>query len=78
PAVVAEVDYGWGVGASYTFDDVTVYAGYTDGDAASGAEYGVVGLNWNVATGLRVQPEVRFFTDDLDRTDYRLRVVRSF
>jgi len=75
---VTNGDWEWGLGVAYTAGDFDIYAGYTDGDAASGAEYATVGLNWRVASGLRVQPEVRFFMDDSDQVDYRLRVVRNF
>ena len=83
-------DYAWGVGAGYTFSDVTPYILYTDTDGANDG-YVSVGAFWQPSgTGLTFQAEATFYNDNsatvngvtvnsgnLDRR-YSLRLRRAF
>ena len=75
-------DYAYGIGAGYTFGDVTPYVLYTATDGAFN-DYVSVGAFWQPSgTGLTFQGEVTFF-DDADAPGetsetYSLRLRRAF
>ena len=79
----AGADYTYGISAAYTFGDFTPYIGYTATDGAAG-DYIAGGLVWapSSTNGLKVQPEIRYNTDDGplgdNFTQYRLRLIKTF
>lgn len=75
-------DYAFGVGAGYTFGDVTPYVLYTGTDGFFD-DYVSVGAFWKPSgTGLTFQAEATFFDDDggvLEGSElYSLRLRRAF